>query len=85
MVATGDLRRPSGAPAYCAAEAVTAVWKASSRGLRSYLTEFLERINDLGERVSEDFSSAFGSPLINWDAYDLLRSDAIECRSRLPG
>jgi uncharacterized alpha-E superfamily protein len=26
-----------------------------ARGLHSYLTEFLERINDLGERVSEDF------------------------------
>ena len=26
-----------------------------ARGLHRYLTEFLERINDLGERVSEDF------------------------------
>jgi uncharacterized alpha-E superfamily protein len=26
-----------------------------SRGLHSYLTEFLERINDLGGRISEDF------------------------------
>ena len=26
-----------------------------ARGLHPYLTEFLERINDLGERVSEDF------------------------------
>lgn len=26
-----------------------------ARGLHSYLTEFLERINDLGKRVSEDF------------------------------
>ncbi len=26
-----------------------------ARGLHQYLTEFLERINDLGERVSEDF------------------------------
>jgi len=26
-----------------------------ARGLHKYLTEFLERINDLGERVSEDF------------------------------
>ena len=26
-----------------------------ARGLHAYLTEFLERINDLGERVSEDF------------------------------
>ena len=25
------------------------------RGLHLYLTEFLERINDLGERISEDF------------------------------
>ena len=26
-----------------------------ARGMHQYLTEFLERINDLGERVSEDF------------------------------
>jgi uncharacterized alpha-E superfamily protein len=26
-----------------------------AHGLHRYLTEFLERINDLGERVSEDF------------------------------
>jgi uncharacterized alpha-E superfamily protein len=26
-----------------------------ARGLHPYLTEFLERINDLGQRVSEDF------------------------------
>ena len=31
------------------------------------------------------FSGAVGGPLIHWDAYDLLRSNAIECGSGLPG